>query len=157
MRFQTSFLQRAMKRAAWPAAIAALLALQPAVATAQPAGGVRAQIDAVLQQSARNWNAGDLDAFMSSYENSTQTTSISGQKIVYGIAAIKAGYVRHYGKRVSGHLTFTNLTVRPLGPDYALAIARFHLAMTDGTHPTGPFSLILHHHADRGWLIILDH
>ncbi len=138
------------------ATIALLLALHPAIASTDSAG-VRAQIEAVLDRSAKAWNGGNLDAFMASYEDSPQTTSIGAQTIVHGVANIKAGYARHYGKRVTGRLSFTDLTVRPLGPDYALAVARFHLAMPNGKHSTAPFSLIFHHHADRGWLIILDH
>ena len=138
------------------ATIALLLAFHPAIASAQ-SSDIRAEISAVLEQSAKAWNAGNLDAFMASYEDSPQTTSIGEQTIVRGTANIKAGYVRHYGKKVTGRLSFTDLTVRRLGSDYALAVARFHLAMPNGKHPTGPFALIFHHHADRGWLIILDH
>ncbi len=135
---------------------ACVVLMLAAPATAAPAGAPYAAVDALLQRSAAQWNAGDLDAFMSNYEPSADTLSINGSTIVHGVAAIRARYVRHYGRRVSGTLSFTNLTVRALGPDYAFATGVFHLTTTDGKHPSGLFTLILHRSA-AGWRIIVDH
>jgi uncharacterized protein (TIGR02246 family) len=127
-----------------------------APAAAAPAAAPFAAVNALLQRSAAQWNAGDLDAFMTNYEPSADTLSIDGSTIVRGVADIRARYVRRYGRHVSGKLAFTDLTVRALGPDYAFATGVFHLTMSDGKRPSGLFTLIVHRTA-AGWRIIVDH
>ncbi len=109
-----------------------------------------------LTQSARDWNGGRLDAFMRSYENSPATLYIGSKTVIHGYAAIRAHYASHYGKSHMGVLSFSGLSDRLLGSDYAVVVAHWHLAMTNGTHPTGIFSLVLHR-SPAGWRIIDDH
>jgi len=110
----------------------------------------------LLARSARSWNRADLDAFMRSYEDAPDTVYISAKTVIHGYAAIRAHYAAHYGRSGMGVLSFSDLTVRALGGDYAVAFARWHLALPGGTHPTGLFSLVLHRTA-AGWRIIADH
>jgi ketosteroid isomerase-like protein len=125
-------------------------AARPAVAATEiPA------IAALLARSADAWDRGNLDAFMTSYENSPATEYISSKAVIRGYAAIRAHYAGHYGSGM-GRLTFTGLNVMPLGSDYAVAVAHWHLAMTNGAHPTGIFSLVLHR-SRSGWHIVADH
>jgi ketosteroid isomerase-like protein len=132
-------------------------ALASWVATALPANAsdTRAEIAAFMTQSAHEWNAGNLDAFMRGYEDSPATLYVGSKTVFNGYAAIRAHYASHYGKTM-GVLRFSGLEVRSLGPGYAVAVAHWHLAMTDGSHPTGIFSLVLHRGAG-GWHIIVDH
>jgi len=131
-----------------------LLAIVVAASTPAFAAG-NDGINAFLTQTAYDWNHGNLDAFMRGYENAPTTLYISSTKVIHGYAAIRARYASHYGSSM-GVLSFSDLTTRMLGPDYAVVVAHWHLAMTNGTHPTGIFSLVLHH-ASSGWHIIDDH
>jgi uncharacterized protein (TIGR02246 family) len=112
-------------------------------------------IHALLDRSSAAWDRGDLDTFMRSYERSASTIYISSHTVIRGYAGIRAHYASaHPG--AMGTLTFSQLAVRPLGTDYAVVVARWHIAMADGTKPTGLFSLVLHRSA-TGWGIIVDH
>jgi len=125
------------------------------VAVPANAADTRAEIAAFMTQSAHDWNTGNLDAFMHGYEHSPATIYVGAKTIFHGYAAIRGHYASHYGKTM-GELSFSDLVVRSLGPDYAVAVAHWHLAMTDGTRPTGIFSLVLHR-GPGGWHIIVDH
>jgi hypothetical protein len=127
-----------------------VLAVQPAVAKSDDG------ITRFLTQSAYDWNHGKLDAFMRGYENAPTTLYVSSKTVIHGYAAIRAHYAAHYGASGMGALSFSDLSKRMLGADYAVVVARWHLAMTDGTHPTGLFSLVLHR-SPAGWHIIADH
>jgi len=113
-------------------------------------------VTGLLARSARAWNHGDLATFMRSYEDGPDTVYISAKSVIHGYAAIRAHYAAHYGHSGMGVLSFSELTVRPLGDDYAVAFARWHLALPGGAHPTGLFSLVLHRSAGA-WHIIADH
>ena len=56
----------------------------------------------LLAQSAMDWNRGDLDAFMRSYERSPETVYISLRTVIHGYAAIRAHYARRASRR-DGH------------------------------------------------------
>lgn len=131
-----------------------LLALAVVSCTSAFAGG-NDGIEAFLDRTAYDWNHGNLDAFMHGYEDAPTTLYISSTKIIHGYAAIRARYAAHYGSSM-GVLSFSDLTKRMLGTDYAVVVAHWHLAMTNGTHPTGIFSLVLHR-SSSGWHIIDDH
>jgi hypothetical protein len=133
------------------ASIVFLGSVAPAAAVSGDGG-----IAAFLAQSAHSWNYGNLDAFMSSYENSPATVYISSKTVIHGYAAIEAHYASRYGLKHRGVLSFSGLSERLLGTDYAVAIAHWHLALADGTHPTGIFSLVLHR-SHGEWHIIADH
>jgi ketosteroid isomerase-like protein len=114
-------------------------------------------IATLLTKSAYYWNHGNLDAFMQSYERSPDTAYVSSKTVIHGYANIRAHYAEHYGRGGGmGTLSFSGLSVRSLGPDYAVVVAHWHLAMTNGTHPTGIFSLVLHR-SSGAWHIIDDH
>ncbi len=117
-----------------------------------------AAIRHLLDQQARDWNQGNIEAFMTAYEDSPQTTFV-GQKVEYGYANILARYHRLYANPESmGKLTFTHLAVRVLDPNYALATGNFHLERTPagGGNADGIFSLFFRNEP-QGWKIILDH
>ena len=112
-------------------------------------------ITSMLTQSAHYWNHGNLDAFMRGYENASTTVYVSSKRVIHGYANIRAHYAEHYGIGTLPTLSISDIAVRPLGDRYAVVVARWHLAMHDGTHPTGIFTLVLHR--TSGWHIITDH
>ncbi len=112
-------------------------------------------VQALIERSAAAWNRGDLTAFMRSYEDAPATVYISSHAIIRGYANIREHYASaHPG--AMGALSFSDLAIRPLGNDYAVVVARWHLAMANGTRPSGLFSLVLHR-SRAGWRIITDH
>jgi uncharacterized protein (TIGR02246 family) len=120
--------------------------------------GARSDVATMLAQSASAWNRGDLDAFMQSYEDSPQTVYMSATNVLHGYAAIRAHYAADYHPGAMGTLSVSDLTVRQLGADYAVATARWHLVRPHGAGNRlgGLFSLVLHR-TPAGWKIIADH
>ena len=115
----------------------------------------------VMEASAAAWTAGKLDDFMTVYENTPQTTYVSGGKVVKGYAAIRAMYAERFGSASApgqlGALTLDVLETRPLGADYALFIGRYHLLPAPGKQEyTGLFTLVFHR-AGGQWHIVNDH
>lgn len=112
----------------------------------------------VLVDQQNAWNRGDITAFMHGYDDSPQTTFI-GKTIQHGYAMILARYQRTYASREAmGHLDFSNLQIRMLGQDHAVATGRFHLTRSQsaGGDASGVFSLVFEKEPS-GWKIILDH
>ena len=117
------------------------------------------EIRAMLAKSEAAWNRGDLAAFATDYEDSPDTTFI-GREITHGgTQAILDRYRRGYPTREAmGTLTYSEIDVRPLGKDYALANGRFALKRTaaGGGDAAGRFTLVLRK-TKAGWKIIHDH
>lgn len=139
-----------------------LLAAAAACATAQPAprstAGDAQAIEAVLQESARAWNRGDLDGFLLPYLNAPTTTYIAGD-VVRGVPAIRESYAGSWfrGGRPAGELSYSGIEVRPLGRDYALVIGHWTVTNRETRQPrSGIFSLTFQR-APQGWRIIHDH
>jgi uncharacterized protein (TIGR02246 family) len=117
-----------------------------------------AAIHHLMDQQASDWNRGDVDAFMKAYEDAPTTTFV-GKTVEYGYATIRDRYKRIYPTPEGmGRLTFTNLAIRVLDPNYAIATGNFHLQRTaaGGGNADGIFSLLLKKDSP-GWKIILDH
>jgi uncharacterized protein (TIGR02246 family) len=117
-----------------------------------------AAIQHLLDQQTTDWNRGDVEAFMKSYEDSPSTTFV-GQTVQYGYATILERYKKLYATPdAMGKLTFTHLAIRILDGNYAVATGNFHLERTaaGGGNADGIFSLLFKRDAS-GWKIILDH
>jgi len=112
----------------------------------------------VLTDQAQAWNRGDIDTYMTGYENSPETTFI-GKTVRHGYQDVLRNYHERYPTRESmGALTFTDLTVKLLGSDYASVTGRFHLKRTAaaGGDTSGVFSLLFRK-TQMGWKVFLDH
>ena len=117
------------------------------------------EIRAVLTTSQEAWNRGDLPAFASYYDDSTETTFVGKDVVKGGVQAILARYRKAYPTREAmGTLSFTNVEVRMLAPDLALVVGEFHLERTaaGGGNAAGRYTLILRK-TTAGWKIIHDH
>jgi len=123
------------------------------------AAGPEDDIRQKLKASEAAWNRGDLAAFASDYEDAP-TTTFMGKELTRGDnAAILARYQRGYPTpEARGVLTYSEIEVRPLGADYALALGRFALKRTEagGGDASGRFTLVWRRTA-KGWKIIHDH
>jgi uncharacterized protein (TIGR02246 family) len=117
------------------------------------------EVRALLKNSEAAWNRGDLPAFASYYEDSPETTFIGREVTRGGTQAILERYRRNYPNRdAMGELSFSELEVRTLAADVALATGKFELKRTvaAGGDTSGRFTLILRKSA-AGWKIIHDH
>jgi ketosteroid isomerase-like protein len=123
-----------------------------------------AKIRTALTAQTEAWNRGDVEGFMKTYEDSTETTFI-GKTLRKGYRPILERYKQGYStKEQMGTLTFNDLDIRllPNGcgkTEIALVTGKFHLERTvrgDATKDDGIFSLVWRKSRD-GWKIILDH
>jgi uncharacterized protein (TIGR02246 family) len=122
---------------------------------APPADEIRALMAA--KQDA--WNRGDIEAFMSAYERSPETTFLGSGGITRGYDAVLERYRRNYASRERmGQLAFTVDEVRMAGEDTAILLGRFSLARSEaaGGPSSGRFTLVWKRTA-AGWRIIHDH
>ena len=135
-----------------------LLAMSACSAPSIPLGDPPREIAAMLERSATDWNRGDLNGFMSDYARDSLTGYMSGGHVQYGWQALYDRYQANYfapGKSRDS-LSFDELHVRVLTPDFAYATARFTLSRRDSVVASGPFTLVLQKQGDR-WRILHDH
>jgi uncharacterized protein (TIGR02246 family) len=117
------------------------------------------EIRAMMTRSEAAWNRGDLAAFAADYDDSPETTFIGRDITRGGVQAILARYRRGYPTpEAMGTLTFSEISVRPIGKGYALANGRYALKRTQagGGDAAGRFTLVLRK-TKAGWKIIHDH
>lgn len=147
------------------AALAALLLLAIGCVTVPPAAAPvaddrEAQITALLQASADDWNRGDLNGFLVPYAEGAATTFVGSSGLVRGKEAIREVYATSYWATGTprGTLAFEAIEVRPLGPEHALAVGRYRVTPRDagGSPAQGIFSLVLAR-TSEGWRIVHDH
>jgi len=116
---------------------------------------MRGAIRSVLDQQAKDWNAGDLKAFMKAYWRSPQLSFNSDGVLKRGWTATMARYRQRYPDREAmGHLKFDVLEIRELGDDAAYVLGRWYLRKKKPAG--GTFTLVLRK-IDGEWLIVHDH
>jgi uncharacterized protein (TIGR02246 family) len=117
-----------------------------------------AEILAVVQKSAADWNRGDLEAFVQCYEPSPETTFV-GSEVSRGTDAVLSRYKRTYPDAAHmGATTFSELEARILSSELAIVTGRFRLERESqfGGNKTGLFTLVMRK-SGAGWRIIHDH
>jgi ketosteroid isomerase-like protein len=138
--------------------VVALLIPAACSAPREKLGDPPKEIAAMLQRSAADWNHGDLAGFMSDYAKDSLTSYMAGGHVQYGWQPLYDRYQANYfapGKSRDS-LSFDDLRVRVLTPDFAYATARFRLSRRDSVVASGPFTLILQRQGER-WRILHDH
>lgn len=114
------------------------------------------QIEAVLAEQMKHWNAGDLDRFMDYYWKSDDLTFSAGGKTTRGWQATLDRYRERYpSTKEMGTLSFEKLEIFPLGESAALVLGEWKLAR-DADPVGGNFSLVVRK-IDGRWLIVHDH
>jgi len=115
------------------------------------------EIRALLEQSARGWNAGDLDAFLITYARDSATTFLTVNGLTRGFDAVRSRYAARFEPGASrDSLSFADVDVRALTPDWALVTARYVLERGDSVTATGPFTVVMRRRSE-GWRMIHDH
>jgi uncharacterized protein (TIGR02246 family) len=117
------------------------------------------EIRAMLAKSQAMWNRGDLEAFVTDYEDAPETTFIGREVVRGGTKAILDRYRRRYPNREAmGTLTFSEVETRLLAPGLILATGKYDLKRTaaGGGDASGRFTLVVRK-TPGGWKIIHDH
>jgi beta-aspartyl-peptidase (threonine type) len=115
------------------------------------------EIRALLEQSAVGWNAGDLDAFLITYARDSATTFLTINGLTRGFDAIRSRYAARFEPGASrDSLSFAEVEVRALTPDWALVTARYVLERGDSVTATGPFTVVMRRQPE-GWRMVHDH
>ena len=114
------------------------------------------EITEMLNQDAKYWSEGNLEAFMESYIKSDSLVFIGSRGLTYGWQQTLDNYKKGYPtKEHMGVLSFDLLEFKELAKDIFFVIGKFHLKRTVGD-ASGHFSIILKK-MDGKWKIIADH
>lgn len=111
----------------------------------------------VLDDQVTAWNKGDLQAFMAGYWKSKELTFYSGKDKRQGWDETLERYKNRYqgeGKEM-GKLSFAELDVQLLNPEFAIVKGRWNVEMKRETL-NGLFTLVMRN-TDKGWVIVHDH
>jgi ketosteroid isomerase-like protein len=106
-------------------------------------------------QAAKDWNEGNLDAFMDLYDSAATFMLPSGP---VGLAGMKDNYQKGFfdGKMPRQNLRYEEMVVRPLGRQYALLTGKFVLYGNNLKERSGRYSLVFIQRKN-GWRILHDH
>jgi uncharacterized protein (TIGR02246 family) len=117
---------------------------------------VASAIRALLTAQQEAWNHGDIDGFMKGYWRSNETVFVSGDEVTRGWETVRDRYREKYSDRAKmGTLSFSELEIKSLGADSAVALGRWELKRKSDS-PHGRFTLILRQ-TPEGWRIVHDH
>lgn len=119
----------------------------------------REQLDVtkvVLAQEAA-WNRGDLDGYLAKFKDAKDTEAVLNGP-VRGLGNIRSAYHTNFPTaEAMGKLEQSEVEVRELGPDFALATGKYQLlrGKKNGGDALGTFTEILEKTAD-GWKLIFS-
>src|SRR5215468_5724099 len=116
------------KRRQWAVVLFALSFVGFASSACTGEAGMTEDIRRVMNAQQKAWNRGDLEGFMDGYERAETTTFVSGDEMTRGWQTVLDRYKQRYNSREQmGTLTFSELAIKPIGPDLALADGRWQL------------------------------
>jgi ketosteroid isomerase-like protein len=119
----------------------------------------REQLDVtkvVLAQESQ-WNKGDLDGYLDHFKDAKDTEAVLNGP-VRGLSNIRSAYhVNFPNREAMGQLEQSDVEVRELGPDFALATGRYRLnrAKHSGGDAEGTFTEIFQK-TEKGWQLIFS-
>jgi len=120
--------------------------------------GVHSKVSAIIaamNNSADEWNKGDLDDFMKMYTDSSTMMYPTGP---VGVSSIRELYEKKYfnGKMPKQNLHYSEMKVTMLGENYALLTGKFTLSGNNLPERSGVYSLVMVL-SKNGWKILHDH
>ncbi|MEM8599223.1 MAG: nuclear transport factor 2 family protein [Bacteroidota bacterium] len=122
------------------------------VADLPPDEAIRAVLDAQVVA----WNDGSVRGFMEGYAQTDSLRFASRGTVRTGWHETLAGYERGYPDAATmGTLTFSDLDVRLLSPDWAIVFGRWRLDRAADA-PNGLFTLTMQRRPE-GWRVLYDH
>ncbi len=113
-------------------------------------------IRSILAEQTKQWNEGNIPAFMETYWKSDSLMFIGKNGITYGWQKTMANYQKSYPDTTSmGKLHFELTELKPLSAMYFFVIGKWHLTRSIG-NISGAFTLLLKK-INNKWVIIADH
>ena len=114
------------------------------------------EVRGLLNRQTKEWNAGNIPAFMNTYWKSDSLMFVGKTGITYGWQKTLDNYKKNYPDTAAmGKLKFDLLEVKRLSSDYFFVVGKWHLTRSIGDIG-GIFTLLFRKLANR-WLIIADH
>ena len=114
------------------------------------------EVRGLLARQTKEWNDGNIPAFMNTYWKSDSLMFVGKTGITYGWQKTLDNYKKNYPDTAAmGKLTFDLLEVKRLSSDYFFVVGKWHLTRSIGDIG-GIFTLLFRKLANR-WLIIADH
>jgi ketosteroid isomerase-like protein len=133
-----------------------LLLVSTFVAHGQSAGD-RQTILSILDRQTRDWNAGNVSAFMNGYWESDSLMFIGKNGVTYGYRNTYERYLKTYPDRASmGTLKFDILHVNFPARDVAFVVGKWNLTRPEKGDIGGHYTL-LWRRIDGRWVIVSDH
>lgn len=119
----------------------------------------RQQLDVVkiILRQRDAWNNGNLDAYLSEYKDAPDTQAVLAT-LVRGLENIRAAYRANFpNKEAMGTLDDSEVEVRALGANYALATGKYHLTRSRkaGGDAAGVFTELFEK-TPAGWKVIFS-
>lgn len=110
----------------------------------------------VLEIQARQWNEGNLEAYMDTYWKNDSLLFIGQRGANYGWQTTLENYQKSYPDTAAmGKLQFELLQVKRLSVMYFFVVGKWHLTRSMGDL-SGAFTLLLKKINNR-WVIVADH
>ena len=111
----------------------------------------------MLAHQTKNWNDGNIPAFMEDYEKSDSLMFIGKSGVVYGWKATLEKYKKNYpDKATMGTLKFDILKTDFTGKNACWILGKFHLTRPEVGDANGIFTLLLKKKSGN-WQIVADH
>jgi ketosteroid isomerase-like protein len=113
------------------------------------------EIQQILEQQLKAWNAGDIDGFMAHYWKSDSLRFMTKTGVTLGWQPTLDRYKKGYPDRASmGKLDFQIYTIELLSKRSAMVTGKW--AIESNKSQSGSFNLLLKK-KDKHWVIVLDH
>jgi hypothetical protein len=114
------------------------------------------EVRGLLARQTKEWNDGNIPAFMNTYWKSDSLMFVGKSGITYGWQKTLDNYKKNYPDAAAmGKLKFDRLEVKRLSSGYFFVVGKWHLTRSIGDIG-GIFTLLFRKVANR-WLIIADH
>ena len=114
------------------------------------------EVRRILALQTKEWNDGNIPAFMNTYWKSDSLMFVGKTGITYGWQKTLDNYKKNYPDAAAmGKLKFDLLEVKRLSSGYFFVVGKWHLTRSIGDIG-GIFTLLFRKVANR-WLIIADH
>ncbi|HEV7348300.1 nuclear transport factor 2 family protein [Telluribacter sp.] len=134
-----------------------LLLLITATAASAQSEADRKAILGILDRQTRDWNAGNIAAFMNGYWESDSLMFVGKNGVTYGYRSTYEGYLKRYPDRATmGTLQFTILHLNFPGPDVAFVVGKWNLTRPEKGDVGGHYTLLWRRIGGR-WVIVCDH
>lgn len=112
----------------------------------------------VLDAQVAAWNRGDIPGFMDGYVRGEKLRFASGGTYRFGWKVTLEKYQKSYPNAdAMGRLTFSDLKIQLLSPQYAEVFGRWHLKRGGEFEDISGLYTLLMQRTESGWRVLHDH